>query len=60
MIPAALSGPEVILKIYPGAHHGFDWEGVDKSYSGHRLLYDPIANTDAIKKVKYFLTKYLQ
>jgi dienelactone hydrolase len=51
--------PEVILKIYPGAYHDFDWEGMDEIYKGHRLLYDPIAAQDAIIQVKNFLAKYL-
>ncbi len=60
MMPPAQSVPEVILKIYPGAYHGFDWEGMDQIYAGHRLSYDPIAATDATDQVKYFLKKYLK
>ena len=52
--------PEIILKIYPGAYHDFDWEGVDEVYVGHRMLYDPIATQDAIIQVKSFLTKHLK
>jgi len=51
--------PEVILKIYPGAYHDFDWEGMDEIYEGHVKLYDPIAAQDAIIQVKNFLAKYL-
>jgi dienelactone hydrolase len=56
----AQTGPEVILKIYPNATHAFDWEGMDRSYSGHRLLYNPVATSDAIIQVKAFLTKHLK
>ena len=51
--------PEVILKIYPGAYHDFDWEGMDEIYEGHIKLFDPIAAQDAIIQVKNFLAKYL-
>ena len=52
--------PEVILKIYPEAYHGFDWEGMDQTYLSYRLLYDPIASQNAIIQVKSFLSKYLK
>jgi dienelactone hydrolase len=52
--------PEVTLKIYPGATHGFDFEGVDKTKNGHRILYNPEATKDAIEQVRNFLTKYLK
>jgi dienelactone hydrolase len=51
---------EVILKVYPGAYHDFDWEGTDEIYEGHRLLYDPIAAKDAIVQVKSFLAKHFR
>ena len=60
MMPSRKATHEVILKIYPGAYHCFDWEGMDKVYKGHRLLYDPAATADAIFQVKEFLAKYLQ
>jgi dienelactone hydrolase len=58
-MPQEQSNPEVILKIYSGAYHAFDWAGMDEIYEGHRLLYDPIAAQDAIIQVKNFLAKYL-
>ena len=58
-IPSRKSANEIILKIYPGAYHGFDWEGKDFTYKGHRFLYDPAATNDAIVRVKNFLAKYL-
>jgi dienelactone hydrolase len=51
---------EVILKIYPGAYHCFDWKGKDEIYKDHRLVYDPIATQDAIFQVKDFLTKHVK
>lgn len=60
---------EVILKIYPGAYHGFDWEGKDDNVLGaglgggqksFRLLYDPAGAADAIIQVKEFLAKHLR
>lgn len=50
---------EVILKIYPGAYHDFDWPGVE-SIPGHILKYDPEATADAIVRVKNFLAKHLK
>jgi dienelactone hydrolase len=48
------------LKIYPGAYHDFDFEGVDEVYEGHKLRYDQEAAEDAIKQVQSFLTKHLK
>lgn len=64
MMPSKKSFPEVVLKIYPKAYHGFDSEGVDRyvqgSRSTHRVLYNPSAAEDAIIRVKDFLEKYLK
>jgi dienelactone hydrolase len=51
---------EVKLKIYKGAYHCFDMKGVDKTYNGHRLLYNPEAAEDSIIQVKNFLAKHLK
>lgn len=59
-MPSGESDHEVSLKIYPGVYHGFDFEGKDLTIEGHRLLYDPIAASDAIEQVKKFLSKYLK
>jgi dienelactone hydrolase len=53
-------GHEVILKIYPDSHHGFDWEGIDTLIEGHRVLFNPAALGDAIIQVKAFLAKHLK
>ncbi len=59
-IPSGKTRHEVILKVYPGAYHCFDAEGVDTNYMGHRVQYDPAAAADAIAQVKTFLTKHLK
>jgi dienelactone hydrolase len=51
---------EIILKIYPEAYHGFDWEGKDANYRGHKVLYNQKAAKDAEIQVKDFLKKYLE
>jgi dienelactone hydrolase len=51
---------EVILKIYPEAYHGFDWEGKDAINRGHKVLYNQKAAKDAEIQVKDFLEKYLK
>jgi dienelactone hydrolase len=52
---------EVILKIYPGATHDFDWPGVEnENDSYHTLKYDPDATADAAVRIKNFLSKYLK
>ena len=60
MMPSEPPDLEIILKIYPGAYHDFDWEGMDEVFEGHRLLYDPIAAKDSIVQVKSFLAKHLK
>lgn len=59
-LPSMPTEHEIILKIYPGAYHDFDWEGIDKSYLGHRLKYDPTAAEDATVTVRNFLARYLK
>jgi dienelactone hydrolase len=51
---------EVILKVYPGAYHGFDIEGIDTSYMDHRYRYNSRAAADSIIQVKTFLAKHLK
>ncbi len=51
---------EVILKVYPGAYHGFDAEGLNTEYMGHRLQYNPAAAADSIIQVKAFLAKHMK
>jgi len=54
----------VSLKVYPGAHHGFDTPGANTNVSGsrgsiHHLQYDPKAVEDAVVRVKAYFEKYL-
>jgi len=51
---------EVILKVYPGAYHGFDAEGVKTEYMDHRIQYNPAAAADSIVQVKAFLAKHMK
>jgi len=59
-LPTVKPKNDVVLKVYPQAHHVFDYEGIDTTSVGHRLLYDPAAANDAIKQVKSFLNKYAE
>lgn len=60
MMPSGKLDHEVSLKIYPGAYHCFDFEGIDMAREGHRLLYDPGATSDAIERIKEFLARNLK
>ena len=59
-MPSGKTTHEVTLKIYPQAYHCFDFEGIDTSKEGHRLLYNPEAANDAIEQVKQLLAKYVK
>jgi dienelactone hydrolase len=51
---------EVVLKVYPGAYHSFDFPGMDVIYMGHVLQYNGQAASDSILQVKKFLEKHLK
>jgi dienelactone hydrolase len=54
-------GPyERILKVYPGAHHGFDLPIIPQRYRGHRLQHNAEAASDAYDRVRGFLHKHLK
>jgi dienelactone hydrolase len=59
-MPKKKNPHEVILKVYPGAYHCFDVEGVNLDYLGHRLQYNPAAAADSIVQVKAFLSKHMK
>ncbi len=59
-MPRKRTPNEVILKVYPRAHHGFDLEGIDTSYMDHQFQYNPAAAADSIIQVKAFLAKHLK
>jgi dienelactone hydrolase len=58
-IPLREARDDRIVKVYPGAYHCFDAEGVDMEYMGHRLRYCPVASSDAVLQVRKFFAKYL-
>ena len=58
-MPSGKTEHEVVLHIYPNAHHDFDWPGLDETYEGQRLVYNPVATNKAIGHVKEFLEKHL-
>ena len=51
---------EVVLKVYPGAYHNFDWPDMNVIYMGHVLQYNGQAASDSILQVKGFLEKHLK
>ena len=59
-MPSGKTKHEVVHHIYPDANHDFDWPGLDETFEGQRLLYNPAATKLAIKDVKAFLTKHLR
>ncbi len=63
-MPKEKASPEVILKVYPGAYHGFDIVGANRNVRGargmHHLQYQPEAAKDSIIQVKDFLEKYMR
>jgi len=59
-MPSGKTAQEITFKVYPGATHGFDREGVDVTVQGHRMLYNPQATADAIIQVKEFLAKHMK
>jgi dienelactone hydrolase len=59
-ISSGKAAQEITLKVYPGAYHGFDMEGIDLMLQGNRLLYNPEATADAIVQVREFLAKRLK
>jgi dienelactone hydrolase len=64
MMSVEKASPEQILKVYPGAYHGFDNLGANfvvmGASGGHRLLYDQEAEADATVRVKKFLSEHLK
>ena len=53
------AGRDVVLKIYPGAHHVFDLKGTDFRYRGYIGRYDAEAASDAIERIRVFLARHL-
>ncbi len=59
-VPETPPRRELLLQIYPGVFHDFDWEGLDRVIQGRRMKYHREAATDAIYRVRCFLDKHLQ
>ena len=51
---------EVLIEIYPGAYHSFDYQKPLRDYLGYRLGYDSNAMADAVPRTKAFLDKHLK
>ena len=51
-MPSGKTTPEIILKVYPQAHHNFDFEG--------KGTHNPAAADDAIEQVRKFFAKHLK
>jgi dienelactone hydrolase len=64
MMPKGHASSEVILKVYPGAFHGFDTLGANSNVRGsrgmHHIQYQAEADADSISKVKGFWEKHLK
>ncbi len=60
MMPSGITEHEVILHIYPGAYHDFDWMGINRVVKGHRVQYNSKAEADAIVRVENFLARHLK
>jgi dienelactone hydrolase len=58
-VPEAGGAHDRILKVYPGAYHGFDLPIIGQRYRGHRLQHDPEAASDACTLVREFLRRHL-
>lgn len=52
--------PQPVIKVYPEATHGFDYDAPERVVAGHRIAHDKAATEDAIARVKEFLEKYLR
>ncbi|MFZ4437637.1 MAG: dienelactone hydrolase family protein [Syntrophales bacterium] len=64
MIQKENTSSEVILKVYPGAFHGFDTLGANSNIRGsrgmHHIQYDAEADADSITRVKDFWETHLR
>jgi dienelactone hydrolase len=50
----------ITLKVYPGAHHGFDGLLPLRAYYGHTIGRHPEAAAQAEAEVKRFLAQHLE
>jgi dienelactone hydrolase len=54
------SNAKVEIKVYPGAHHAFDFIGLDVELDGHVLRYHEAAAADAFATTRTFLQQHLE
>jgi len=63
-MPKGQGATEVLLKVYPGAHHGFDTPGANFDVRGstgmHHVQYRPDAEADSIGRVKAFFERHFK
>jgi dienelactone hydrolase len=50
---------EIVLKIYHGVHHVFDFDAPERRFWGFLLRYDATAAKDAESRIRTFLSKHL-
>lgn len=61
MLSGSRAGDEKTrINVYPDATHAFDVKGLDTSYQGHRLVYNPTAAMDSFRRVEEFLDTHLR
>jgi dienelactone hydrolase len=54
-------GPELILKVFPGATHAFDFPlGPRVNALGHHMTYDPAATTASWQAIDAFLVRHVR
>jgi dienelactone hydrolase len=54
-------GPELVLKIFPGATHAFDFPLAPRTNAlGHHMAYDPAATTASWQAIDAFLAKHVK
>jgi dienelactone hydrolase len=58
-LAASGQADQVVLKIYPGATHGFDAPGSARVFAGHPISPDPILAADAWTQVLDFLRQHI-
>ena len=54
------AGKPIDITVYPGATHGFQIPGPDRSFYGQPIHFDPTAAADSAQKVEQFLATQLK